>query len=147
MGKPCLGPHATKQPYLWIVGDFFPLAVIYVISKGVLQTYSTHSFIFGFSTMSLNVFVILVINALLDLPAASLHFFSLANALPSPVRHLVTPEPPEGRLGLLRFPCDQIVLLAIPQTAGQLGLQPLRFAAGALQCSKINVCIAPDQRT
>ena len=124
MGKPCLGPHATKQPYLWIVGDFFPLAVIYVISKGVLQTYSTHSFIFGFSTISLNV-VIFVINVLLDLTAASLHFFSLANALSSSVRHLVTPEPPEGRLGLLRFPCDQIVLLAIPQTAGQLGLQLL----------------------
>ena len=122
MGKPCLGPHATKQPYLWIVGDFFPLVVIYVISKGVLQTYSTHSFIFGFSTISLNV-VIFVINVLLDLTAASLHFFSLANALSSSVRHLVTPEPPEGRLGLLRFPCDQIVLLAIPQTAGQLGLQ------------------------
>ena len=124
MGKPCLGPHATKQPYLWIVGDFFPLVVIYVISKGVLQTYSTHSFIFGFSTISLNV-VIFVINVLLDLTAASLHFFSLANALSSSVRHLVTPEPPEGRLGLLRFPCDQIVLLAIPQTAGQLGLQLL----------------------
>ena len=122
MGKPCLGPHATKQPYLWIVGDFFPLAVIYVISKGVLQTYSTHSFIFGFSTISLNV-VTFVINVLLDLTAASLHFFSLANAPSSSVRHLVTPEPPEGRLGLLRFPCDQIVLLAIPQTAGQLGLQ------------------------